>query len=120
MDNLNVLFLVMAFLLFTSVLASRLSARLGMPLLLVFLGVGMLAGEEGVGGISFNNFSGANFVSQLALAVILLDGGLRTQFSTFRIALKPAAVLAGACWPAWACSDCLPRCCWALIGGWAC
>lgn len=94
MDNLNVLFLVMAFLLFTSVLASRLSARLGMPLLLVFLGVGMLAGEEGVGGISFNNFSGANFVSQLALAVILLDGGLRTQFSTFRIALKPAAVLA--------------------------
>ena len=48
-DNLNVLFLVMAFLLFTSVLASRLSARLGMPLLLVFLGVGMLAGHAVAG-----------------------------------------------------------------------
>lgn len=84
----------MAFLLFASVLASRLSARLGMPLLLAFLGVGMLAGEEGIGNISFNNFVGANFISQLALAVILLDGGLRTQFSTFRIALKPATVLA--------------------------
>ncbi|MDK4624637.1 potassium/proton antiporter [Kingella kingae] len=94
MTQMNWLFLIMAFLLFASVLASRLSARLGMPLLLAFLGVGMLAGEEGIGNISFNNFAGANFVSQLALAVILLDGGLRTKLSTFRIALKPAAVLA--------------------------
>ena len=94
MSQMNWLFLIMAFLLFASVLASRLSARLGMPLLLAFLGVGMLAGEEGIGNISFNNFAGANFVSQLALAVILLDGGLRTKLSTFRIALKPAAVLA--------------------------
>ncbi len=94
MDTMNLLFLVMAFLLFASVLASRVSARLGMPLLLAFLGVGMLAGEEGIGGITFDNFVGAAVVSQLALAVILLDGGLRTRFATFRIALKPAAVLA--------------------------
>ncbi|MDK4537045.1 cation:proton antiporter, partial [Kingella kingae] len=94
MSQMNWLFLIMAFLLFASVLASRLSARLGMPLLLAFLGVGMLAGEEGIGNISFDNFASANFVSQLALAVILLDGGLRTKLSTFRIALKPAAVLA--------------------------
>ena len=93
-EKLNILFLVMALLLFVSVVASRLSARLGMPLLLVFLGVGMLAGEEGVGKIAFDNFVGAALVSQLALALILLDGGLRTPFSVFRIALKPASVLA--------------------------
>lgn len=93
MTTLNMLFLVMALLLFVSVIASRLSARLGMPLLLAFLGVGMLAGEEGFG-IQFSNYNIANLVSQLALAIILLDGGLRTQFETFRIALKPALVLA--------------------------
>ena len=94
MDTMNLLFLVMALLLFVSVIASRISARLGMPLLLAFLGVGMLAGEEGIGKIAFNDLVGATFVSQLALAVILLDGGLRTEFDTFRIALKPALVLA--------------------------
>lgn len=65
-----------------------------MPLLLVFLAVGMLAGEDGLGGIEFNNFVTANFISQLALAVILLDGGLRTKLKNFRIGLKPSAVLA--------------------------
>lgn len=93
MSSINILFLVMALLLFVSVIASRISARLGMPLLLAFLGVGMLAGEEGLG-IQFSNYAIANLISQLALAIILLDGGLRTQFETFRIALKPAIVLA--------------------------
>lgn len=91
---MNSLFLLGDALLFLSVVSTTLSARLGMPLLLVFLAVGMLAGEEGVGGIAFNNVVMANFISQLALAVILLDGGLRTQLSSFRIALKPASVLA--------------------------
>ena len=94
MDGINALFLIMALLLFISVIASRVSSRLGMPLLLVFLGVGMLAGDEGIGGIQFDNFMGATLVGQLALAIILLDGGLRTKFDSFRIALKPAAVLA--------------------------
>ncbi|WP_027009465.1 potassium/proton antiporter [Conchiformibius kuhniae] len=94
MNALNFSFLIIALLLFSGVLASRVSARLGMPLLLAFLGVGMLAGEEGIGGIKFDDLPSATMVSQLALAVILLDGGLRTKFETFRIALKPAAVLA--------------------------
>lgn len=94
MPNLNILFLVMALLLFVSVIASRISARMGMPLLLAFLGVGMLAGKEGIGGIAFDNLTTATLISQLALAIILLDGGLRTKFDTFRIALKPASVLA--------------------------
>ncbi len=94
MDSANALFLICGLLLFVSIIASRISARFGMPLLLIFLGVGMLAGEEGIGGIQFDNFGSAAFIGQLALAIILLDGGLRTQLSTFRVALKPSAVLA--------------------------
>ena len=94
MDSTNALFLIGGLLLFVSVIASRLSARIGMPLLLIFLVVGMLAGEDGIGGIEFDSFSNAAFIGQLALAIILLDGGLRTRFSIFRIALKPAAMLA--------------------------
>ena len=94
MESMNLMFLIFAFLFFISIVATRLSAHLGMPLLLVFLGVGMLAGEEGIGGIQFSNFLAANMVGQLALAIILLDGGLRTSTASFRISLKPAVVLA--------------------------
>lgn len=71
MESMNLMFLIFAFLFFISIVATRLSAHLGMPLLLVFLGVGMLAGEEGIGGIQFSNFLAANMVGQLALAIIL-------------------------------------------------
>lgn len=94
MTAINALILLGGLLLFVSVLASTLSARLGLPLLLLFLVVGMLAGEDGPGGIRFDDFSTAMLVGQLALAVILLDGGLRTNSATFRVALWPAALLA--------------------------
>lgn len=94
MTAINTLILLAAKLLFTSVVSSRLSTQLGVPLLLLFLVVGMLAGEEGPGGVVFDDFGTAALVGQLALAVILLDGGLRTRISTFRVAFKPAAVLA--------------------------
>jgi len=92
--TISTLFLLAGLLLFISVLASTISARLGLPLLLLFLIVGMLAGEDGPGGILFSDFFTANLIGQLALAVILLDGGLRTDTRSFRVALKPAAVLA--------------------------
>lgn len=94
MTVINGYFLLAGLLLFVSVLASTVSARLGLPLLLLFLVVGMLAGEDGPGGILFDDFTTATLVGQLALAVILLDGGLRTRTETFRVALRPAAVLA--------------------------
>ncbi|MBB3106083.1 cell volume regulation protein A [Psychrobacter luti] len=94
MDTLNILYLVGAVLIFASIMASTLSARLGVPLLLLFLVVGMLAGEEGLLGIEFSQYSLANFVGQAALACILLDGGLRTSFKSFRVGLKPAITLA--------------------------
>ncbi|GAF53099.1 LOW QUALITY PROTEIN: Na(+)/H(+) antiporter [Psychrobacter sp. JCM 18900] len=94
MDTLNILYLVGAVLIFASIMASTLSARLGVPLLLLFLIVGMLAGEQVILGIEFSQYALANFVGQAALACILLDGGLRTSFKSFRVGLKPAITLA--------------------------
>lgn len=93
-DAINIVYLIVATLLFLSVLGSMLSARFGLPLLLIFLGVGMLAGEEGLLKIHFSNFFQANLIGQMALAVILLDGGLRTSAASFRLVWKPAVVLA--------------------------
>lgn len=82
-----------ALLILISVLASVVTARIGVPLLLVFLVLGMLAGEDGPGGILFNNYHAAHFIGTLALAVILFDGGLRTKMKTFRKGLYPALAL---------------------------
>lgn len=94
MELINQLVLAGAALLFLAILASTLSYRIGMPLMLVFLGVGMLAGEDGPGGIVFNDAQIAYSVGSVALAVILLDGGLNTRADTFRVGLRPAFVLA--------------------------
>ena len=94
MDAVNTSLLLGALLLFISVAASVASSRFGFPLLLVFLVVGMLAGEDGPGGIQFSDFGLSFLIGNLALALILLDGGLRTSIRTFRVALGPALALA--------------------------
>jgi potassium/hydrogen antiporter len=94
MELTNQIILVAGLLLLVSVLASAVSARVGMPMLLVFLILGMLAGEEGPGGIAFHDIQTAHLVGTLALAVILLDGGLRTEVGKFRVGLWPAVTLA--------------------------
>lgn len=94
MDSVNTLFLLSGFLIALSIVASRLSSLFGLPILIIFLALGMLAGEEGLLGIEFDNYELAFVIGHLALAMILLDGGLQTRLSTFRVGFKPALSLA--------------------------
>ncbi len=77
-----------------AILAGTLSARIGTPLLLVFIGVGMLAGEDGPGRIPFNDFHAAYLIGSLSLAVILFQGGLGTERPMIRQAFWPSLCLA--------------------------
>ncbi len=86
--------LVAAGLLLVSILSSLVSARVGAPLLLVFLLIGMLAGEDGPGGIPFSDFEGAFVLGSLALALILFDSGLNTRLAAVRLAVAPSMALA--------------------------
>jgi NhaP-type Na+/H+ and K+/H+ antiporter len=77
-----------------SVFAGLLSRRVGAPVLLVFLVLGMLAGVDGPGGITYGDYSSAYLIGSVALAVILFEGGLKTPRSMLRLALWPALGLA--------------------------
>jgi potassium/hydrogen antiporter len=94
LDTISLTILLGALLVLAGILSSLLALRFGAPLLLVFLLVGMLAGEAGPGGISFNDVRTTYTVGSIALALILFDGGLRTRFATFRSVLAPSLVLA--------------------------
>src|SRR3712207_2952525 len=77
-----------------SVAAARFADRAGLPVLLAFLGVGLLLGEDGIGQVRFDDAALAQALGTAALAVILVEGGLTTQLSVVRPVLVPAAVLA--------------------------
>ncbi|TWU19440.1 potassium/proton antiporter [Allorhodopirellula heiligendammensis] len=86
--------LITGVLLLLGIASNKFSSRMGVPVLVLFLLVGMLAGSEGIGGIEFENYTIANGIGTIALCVILFDGGLRTPFHTIRSAWKPAGMLA--------------------------
>ena len=88
------LILLVAVLLVLGIVSSKLSSRMGLPVLVLFLGLGMLLGSEGIGGIAFENYPLAHAVGTLALAIILFDGGLRTDVARLRSVLAPALTLA--------------------------
>ncbi len=80
-------------LLLLGIASSKFSARLGVPVLVLFLSVGMLAGSEGLGRIPFEDYALANNIGSVALALILFDGGLRTPLQAVRRVWKPALAL---------------------------
>jgi len=90
----NLALLIGAALVLAGIFSSLVAQRFGAPLLLVFLVLGMLAGEDGPGGLVFNDYQATYLVGSLALSVILFDGGLRTRLSTFRSVLAPSLLLA--------------------------
>ncbi len=93
MDSVNAFMFLAGVLLLLGIASSKFSARLGMPVLVLFLGVGMLAGSEGLGGIAFEDYGFANSVGSAALALILFDGGLQTSLGSVRSAWRPALSL---------------------------
>lgn len=94
LDTVSLSILLGALLVLAGILSSLVALRFGAPLLLVFLLVGMVAGEAGPGGVRFDDVRIAYLVGSVALALILFDGGLRIRFSTFRSVVAPSLVLA--------------------------
>lgn len=74
-------------------ISSKLSSWLNMPTLLMFLGVGMLFGSEGVGGLAFDNAVVANYIGSTAMAFILFSGGFDTRWKVVKPVLIPASIL---------------------------
>jgi cell volume regulation protein A len=94
LDSVSIAIFLGAVLVMAGILSSLLALRFGAPLLLVFLGIGMLAGDAGPGQLSFDDVRTTYLVGSVALALILFDGGLRTKFQSIRTVLAPSMVLA--------------------------
>src|SRR6202166_3596768 len=94
LDSVSIAILLGAVLVMAGILSSLLALRFGAPLLLVFLVIGMLAGDSGPGHLGFDDVRTTYLVGSVALALILFDGGLRTRFQSIRAVLAPSMVLA--------------------------
>ncbi|WUD78881.1 potassium/proton antiporter [Streptomyces sp. NBC_00510] len=92
-DRLNELLLVCALVLLIAVVAVRLSSRSGLPSLLLYLGIGVAIGQDGLG-VAFDNAELTQVLGYAALVVILAEGGLGTQWREIKPAVPAAAVLA--------------------------
>ncbi len=91
-----ILLLVLGLMIAFSVLFSRHIDRLGVPIVLLFLVLGMLGGSEGMGGIAFADYGVAVRVGTIYLVLILLDGGMNTSWGAVRRIIVPAGILATA------------------------
>ena len=90
----DILIFVTGALVLLGIASSKISARMGVPVLVLFLLLGMVAGSEGIGGLAFENYTIAHAIGTLALAIILFDGGLSTPLEAVRVAWKPSLALA--------------------------
>lgn len=94
MDRVELFLFATALLLILCVLISKATGRMGIPTLVVFLGVGIMAGSEGLGGIYFDNAYYAKTLGVVALVYILFSGGLDTKWSSIRPVIRSAVSLA--------------------------
>lgn len=94
LDAVSIAILLGAALVMAGILSSLLALRFGAPLLLVFLGIGMFAGDAGPGGLRFDDLQTTYLVGSVALALILFDGGLKTRFQIIQSVWGPASILA--------------------------
>ncbi|WP_420802899.1 potassium/proton antiporter [Streptomyces murinus] len=94
--HLNQLLLVCSLVLLVAVAAVRISSRSGLPSLLVYLGIGIVMGQDGLGHIRFDSAAVTQVMGYAALVVILAEGGLGTKWKEVRPVLSSAAVLATA------------------------
>ena len=85
--------LISSLLLLAGVLASQTAGKTGIPMLLIFLGVGMLAGSDGIGGIRFDNPAIVQFLGIISLTYILYSGGLDTKWPSIKPVLWPGVML---------------------------
>ena len=86
-------FLVTGLLLFLSLVAGALSEKIKVPALILFLGIGMVAGVDGPGGLNFSDANAANNVGTFALAFILFSGGFQTKWSDIKPIVTQGVVL---------------------------
>ncbi len=93
-DTTSLILLVASVLLFAGVLASKLSSRFGIPLLLGFILVGMLAGTDGIGRIYFDDAELTQFIGVIALSFVLFSGGMETRMKDIKPVWKEGVVLA--------------------------
>lgn len=93
-DIANLVLFAGAVMILLGIFSSLIAKRFGAPLLLVFLVLGMLLGEDGPGGLVFNDYYLTYLIGSLALAIILFDGGLRTRLRAFRGIIAPSLLLA--------------------------
>jgi potassium/hydrogen antiporter len=94
LDSVSIAILLGAVLVMAGILSSLLALRFGAPLLLVFLLIGVMAGEAGPGKVQFDDLRTTYLVGSVALALILFDGGLRTRFQNISAVIAPSMVLA--------------------------
>ena len=93
LQQLYLVLLAGGLVLLASIVATRAATTVGLPALLLFLGVGVIVGEDGLG-LHFENYLLADHLGTVALAIILIEGGLTTKFSDVRRVLAPAGMLA--------------------------
>ncbi|MFI8088518.1 potassium/proton antiporter [Streptomyces sp. NPDC086080] len=92
--HLNQLLLVSSVVLLVAVVAVRISSRSGLPSLLIYLGIGIAIGQDGIGHVSYDNAELTQVIGYAALVVILAEGGLGTKWSEAKPALPAATALA--------------------------